>query len=80
MPRSSSSSPAFSITGMSLFEPMTMPTSGASTSSSSNIASTSVSARGTPSPLAHASTLSTARAAMSCLICLPSNSTRSAAA
>ena len=43
MPRSSSSAPAFSITGMSLFEPMTMPTRGASTSSSSNSASTTVS-------------------------------------
>src|ERR671921_71018 len=41
-PRSLSSSPARSIAGMSLFEPITIPTSGASTSRSSNSCSTTV--------------------------------------
>src|SRR5919107_624233 len=45
-PRSLSSSPARSIAGMSLFEPITIPTSGASTSRSSNSCSTTVSATG----------------------------------
>src|ERR1700716_2276240 len=42
MPRSSSSFAAFSISGMSLLDPMTMPTRGASTSMPSSSDSTSV--------------------------------------
>src|SRR4051812_29852296 len=50
-PRSSSSWPAFSITGRSLFDPMTIPTSGASTSRSANCSSTSGSDTGVISPV-----------------------------
>ena len=46
MPRSSSSFAAFSIASMSLFEPITMPTRGASTSMSSSCACTSASCIG----------------------------------
>src|SRR5436305_12223238 len=46
MPRSSSSFAAFSISGMSLLEPMTMPTRGVSTSSPSKSGSTWVSVSG----------------------------------
>ena len=71
------------MTGMSDFEPITIPTRGASTSSSSNSWPTSVSVTGVSSPvspLTLAATLSTARSAMSVRICLPSNWIRSAAA
>ena len=55
MPRSSSSFAAGSIAGMSLLEPMTMPTRGASTSMPSNSASTAVSVwRSCAGLLAHA--------------------------
>ena len=84
MPRSSSSSPARSIAGMSLFEPITMPTSGASsTSSSSNWCSTSVSATGVNSsvPLTARPYL-LPRRERRCRVrtCMPSKSIRSTAA
>ena len=73
MPRSSSSLAAFSIAGMSLLEPMTIPTRGASTSRPSNSSSTSARVSGAPAGCSHHARAPRS-SAMSWRICLPSKS------